>query len=158
MKLFHKENGEEVVYVQLQDLMYLINDSNIPIPASIITQVFSDIVIVTDENRFDFVKFVEESEISFFKELDFILDFDEYKDLTDKQLEEKADSFICKSNDIALKWNNMSKDEKSKNTKLYDEYYHIKYMLGFLSEIYAVKHRKRTMPFPEFVKFAKHVK
>ena len=40
MKLFHTENGKETVYVQMQDLMYL-HQSDMPIPASIFTKVFS---------------------------------------------------------------------------------------------------------------------
>ena len=90
MKLFHTENGKEAVYVQMQDIMYLSNETDMPIPATIFEKVFSGVTIVTDANRFDFVKFEEEHEIKFFRELDFVIDFDQYKDLTDEQLEEEA--------------------------------------------------------------------
>ena len=46
----------------------------------------------------------------------------------------------------------MTKEERQKNSSLYDEYRNIGYMINFLSEIYAVKHFKKSMPFPEFVK------
>ena len=46
----------------------------------------------------------------------------------------------------------MSEEERKENKSLYQEHRNIGYMIKFLSEIYAVKHRKRKMPFPKFVK------
>lgn len=150
MKLFHTENGKEVVYVQMHDIMHL-NQSDLPIPASIYTKVFTGITIVDDSNRFDFVRFDEEHEVRFFRDLEFVIDYDKYKDLTDEQLEEEGQKLSVKANKIAEKWNNMSVEKRKQNSNLLQEYENLGYMLNFLSEIYAVKHRKRTMPFPEFV-------
>ena len=150
MKLFHTENGKEVVYVQMQDIMHL-NQSDLPIPASIYTKVFTGVTIVDDSNRFDFVRFDEEHEVSFFRDLEFVIDYDKYKDLTDEQLEEESKKLVVKANEIAKKWNDMSKGKRKQNTNLLQEHENIGYMLNFLSEIYAIKHRKRKMPFPEFV-------
>lgn len=150
MKLFHTENGKEVVYVQMQDIMHL-NQSDLPIPASIYTKVFTGVTIVNDSNRFDFVRFDEEHELKFFRDLEFVIDYDDYKDLTDEQLEEEGQKLAVKANEIAEKWNNMSEEERKQNSNLLQEHENLGYMLNFLSEIYAVKHRKRTMPFPEFV-------
>lgn len=80
MKLFHTENGKESVYVQMQDIMYL-NNTDMPIPVSIYTKLFTGIVIVDDSNRFDFVRFDEEHEAKFFRELNFVIDYDQYKAL-----------------------------------------------------------------------------
>lgn len=151
MKLFHTENGKETVYVQMQDLMYL-HQSNMPIPASIFTKVFTGITIVNDSNRFDFVSFNKEHEVKFFRKLEFVIDYDQYKDLTDEQLEEEAQKSATKANEIAKKWNSMSLDEREQNGNLFQEHENIGYMLNFLTEIYAVKHGKRFMPFPDFVK------
>lgn len=154
MKLFHTENGKEVVYVQMQDIMHL-NQSDLPIPASIYTKVFTGVTIVNDSNRFDFVRFDEEHELKFFRDLEFVIDYDDYKDLTDEQLEEEGQKLAVKANEIAEKWNNMSEEERKQNSNLLQEHENLGYMLNFLSEIYAVKHRKRTMPFPEFVQVPK---
>ena len=67
MKLFHTENGKEKVYVQMQDIMYL-NQSDMPIPASIYTKVVTGVTIVDNSNRFDFVSFDEEHEVKFFRD------------------------------------------------------------------------------------------
>ena len=40
MKLFHTENGKETVYVQMQDIMYLLNETDMPIPATILKNFF----------------------------------------------------------------------------------------------------------------------
>ena len=151
MKLFHQERGKEVVYVQMQDIMHL-NSTDIPIPASIYTQVFNEAIVVCDNNRFNFERFDKEHEVKFFRDLDFILDYDQYKDLTDEQLEEEGQKLADKANEIARRWNNMNESERQQNSNLLQEHENLGYMLNFLSEIYAIKHRKRSMPFPKFVK------
>ncbi len=150
MKVFHWENGKEVVYVQLQDMMYLY-ESDVAILASVFQAVFSGTTLITDENRFDFVKFKEEREVDFFKELDFIIDFDEYKNLTDRELVKKIEELGDSLDEIAKKWNSMTIKERKKNGSLYSEYQNIEYMMNFLSEVYAVTHGMKKMPFPSFV-------
>ena len=107
---------------------------------------------MNDSNRFDFVSFNKEHEVKFFRKLEFVIDYDQYKDLTDEQLEEEAQKSAAKANEIAKKWNSMSLDEREQNGNLFQEHENIGYMLNFLTEIYAVKHGKRFMPFPDFVK------
>lgn len=152
MKVFHTENGKEAVYVQMQDIMYLSNETDTPIPAPIFTKVFTGVTIVNDSNRFEFVRFDEEHEVKFFRDLEFIIDFDQYKGLSDEQLEDEAQKFGAKANEIAEKWNGMTEEERKQNASLYDDHRNLGYMINFLSEIYAIKHGKRTMPFPDFVK------
>lgn len=158
MKLFHTENGKEIVYVQLQDIMYLANETDVPIPATIFEKAFTGVTIVTDANRFDFIRFEETHEVEFFKNLEFIIDFDHYKVFSDKQLEEEAQKFGTKANEIAEMWNSMTTEERKKNEALYEEHHNLEYMINFLSEIYAMKHGKRTMVFPEFVELPKEQK
>ena len=52
----------------------------------------------------------------------------------------------------------MSSDEREQNSNLFQEHENIEYMLNFLSEIYAIKHGKRSMPFPDFVKLPERSK
>ena len=59
---------------------------------------------------------------------------------------------MTKANEVAAKWNSMSSDERKQNSNLLQDHENIGYMLNFLFEIYAVKHGKRSMPFPTFVK------
>lgn len=151
MKIFHTENGKEVVYVQMQDIMYLYN-STLPIPSFIVTKVLTGLSYVNDSNRFDFVRFDEEDEVSFFKNLEFIIDYDKYKDFTDEQLDKEIKKLAKKANKIIEQWNNMSVKKRKQNYNLLQEQENLDYMITFLFEIYQVKNNKRTMPFPEFVK------
>ena len=120
----------------MQDIMYLSNETDIPIPATNFEKVFTGITVVDDNNRFEFVKFNKDHEVKFFKELGFIIDYDQYKDLTDEQLEEEAQKLQIKANDIADKWNAMNEEERKENKSLYQEHRNIGYMIKFLSEIY----------------------
>lgn len=156
MKVFHNENGREVVYVQMQDLGYLVNESDLSVPESFFTKVFTGMTYITDSNRFDFVKFDDDEDVKFFKELEFIIDFDKYKGLTDEQLERESIKVITEINEIAEKWNSMSEEEQEKNGDLLEQYNDLKHMLKFLTSIYAVKHNEITMPFPEFVDVPKN--
>lgn len=131
--------------------MYLTHETDIDIPATIFQEVLTRGRIVTDANRFEFVRFEEEHEVKFFRNLKFIIDFDQYKGFTDEQLEGEAHKLGAKANEIAEKWNDITPEERRKTVELYEEYYNLVYMLNFLSEIYAVKHSKKSMPFPKFV-------
>ena len=58
------------VYVQKNDFVYL-NESDLSIPVSIFMKVFGKgVTIINDGNRYDFIKFDEESEIEYFKAID----------------------------------------------------------------------------------------
>ena len=71
-------------YVQKNDIAYL-NSSDLPIPASIFMKVFGNgVTIINDSNRYDFVKFDEESEIEYFKGLDWMINYNEVKDLSEE--------------------------------------------------------------------------
>ncbi len=46
----------------------------------------------------------------------------------------------------------MTPEERSENSGVYEEHQNLDYMCKFLCEIYFLKHGKRFMPFPDFVK------
>ena len=75
---------DNAAYVQKNDLMYL-NSSSLAIPGSIYMKVFGwGITVINDRNRYEFVKFEEDSEIEFFKDIDWMIDYNEVKDLTEE--------------------------------------------------------------------------
>ena len=80
MKIF-KDNS---VYVQKNDMVYL-NQTDIPIPASIFMKVFGNgITIIDERNRYEFVKFEAPEEVEFFQNQDWIVDYNEIKNLINK--------------------------------------------------------------------------
>lgn len=105
----------EAVYVQKNDIGFL-NQTDLPIPASIFLKAFGNgITIIDNSNRFEFVKFEEESEIEFFKNLDWIVDYDSVKDLDESQIIELGQAVAQQKNNIATQYNSMTNDERRKN-------------------------------------------
>ena len=129
MKLFHTEDGKEKVWVQMEDIMHVMHQTEVSIPASIVTKIFSGVVIVTDEHRFDFVKFEEEAEVKFFKDIDYILDYNQYKDLSDEQMRAEGKLIAERMYEIAEKWNQMPVEERHKQEGLYQEFQNLEYKM-----------------------------
>jgi hypothetical protein len=152
MKLFNVENGKEKVYVQMNDITFLSTDIDIPIPASIFMKVFTGVTIVNNSNRFEFVEFEEPEEVEFFRKLDWIIDYKHYIGFLDEELEAEVEKTIKASNEIVEKYNAMSEKERFKNQNMVQEHTCNNYKLLFLQEIYDLKHKKREMPFPKFIK------
>ena len=153
MKIFHKENNRDVVYVQMQDIMFIENElDDIAIPASIMNYFFSkSFVIVNDSNRFDFVKFDKEPEVAFFKTLNFIIDYNDYKDLTDEQFQERLKNVVDEYNNLVNKWNKMSKAEHKKNMNLLVSLQKLEYTIKFILELYDKKNGNSSMTLPDFI-------
>ena len=76
MKIFSKEEKQEVAYVQYDDLLTLYN-SDVYIPESIYDQVFIDDFIVDNHNRFDFIKFSDNSAVEFLRCVDWIVSYED---------------------------------------------------------------------------------
>ena len=153
MKIFHEENGRNVVYVQMQDIMFIVHDlADIAIPASIMNYFFSrGFAIVNNSNRFDFVKFDKEPEVAFFKTLNFIIDYNDYKDLTEEQFQERFKSVVCEYNSLAKKWNKMSETEREKNINLLVSIQKLEHTIKFIHELYDLKHGNSSMTLPDFI-------
>jgi len=151
MKIFHTEKGKEKVYVQLNDLGYLISETHIAIPTSIYLKFVGDGININDSNRYEFIEFEKEDEVKFFKEIDFILDYNQYKDLTKAQIKEESAKKLERINEIVDIWNAMPVEERKRNQKLYEEYSYGEWILLALYEFSEIKEGKK-MPFPKFVK------
>ena len=89
MKIFHKEeNGKEVVFVQKKDVSYFITEGR-EIPLCILEVFYKDGVNPVDDDLREFLKIEREEAVKFFKEKDYIIDYNQYKDFTVRQLERK---------------------------------------------------------------------
>ncbi len=152
MKVFNEVNGKEVVNVQINDIAFLSNATDIAIPASIFTKVFSGVVIVDDSNRFDFVQFEEPLEINFFKSMEWIIDYNKYMAFSDEELEKQFNEEVQAIDKIVDTYNAMSKEEKSKNQHLILDYECRKYKVDFINQIGLVKEGKSEISIPEILK------
>lgn len=139
---------EKAAYVQKNDLMYL-NSSSLAIPASIYMKVFGwGITIIDDRNRYEFVKFEEDSEIEFFKDIDWMIDYNEVKDLTEEEMINLGQSIVEKKNAIAKKYNGMSRKEKKNNCEMIQDCELLEFKMYSLADIIHYKRGELPMDLP----------
>jgi len=139
MKVIKTENNQEKIYVQMQDMGHL-NSTDMPIPASIYMKVFGNgVTIIDDSNRFSFVSFEDPKDIEFFKGLDFIIDYNEYKHLGLEEISKKGEEVSTAIHGIVTKYNAMSDDEKKKNANMIDAYNNLEYKIAAIAELYHIK-------------------
>ena len=143
----------DAIYVQKNDIAYL-NNTNITIPASIFMKVFGKgIVIINDLNRYEFVKFEDKKEIDFFKQLDWIIDYEDVRNLNEKEILKLARTVADEKAKIALEFNKMSEKEMAANTDMVDEYELLKYKLYSLRDVLDFTRGELKFNLPEGVEY-----
>ena len=87
MKVF--KNGK--VYVQNEDLILILRSGEL-MPTSVLEKFYGNgPVIIVQDNMEDYVEFEETDQVEFFKRLDWIVDYDEVKNLSTEELEKLYD-------------------------------------------------------------------
>ena len=138
----------DAAYIQLNDITYL-NQTDLPIPASIFTKVYGNgLFYVGDDNRYNFMKFDEESEIEFFKGIDWMIDFNSVKDLNEEETISLGQSIAEEKNTIAKKFNAMTDKEKEKNIDMVTQCELLDFKMYSLRDVLWFKqgHIKMTLP------------
>lgn len=149
MKILCTQEGKEAVYVQLGDIAFLTSKIDTPIPASIFLEAYKGpCTIIDNTNRFTFLRFDQLAEVEFFKSLDFIIDYSDYKDFNKKQLKEKLKSVAKEINQIEVKYNKMSFEEKLKNANLPNEHVALCQIFQEINNLYLLKKGKIKVIFP----------
>lgn len=106
---------DRAAYVQKNDIIQL-NVSDLEIPASIYLKVFgSGITVIDDSNRYEFVKFEEAYEIEFLKSINWIINYDDVKDLSDDEIMEMGNIVLAERSEIADNFNLLSEEERIHN-------------------------------------------
>ena len=146
MKIFNVDNGKKKVYVQLNDVMMLMQFDGI-IPAEVMEKHFLGAFIVTDDNRYEFSEFTEPSTIKFFEECDWIVDYRDIKDLSEKEIIEYGQSIGEQMNEIAVRWNNMNATERENNEEVYSQYEKLEFKMHSVADIIHNKRGYLEMPF-----------
>lgn len=140
------------MYVQKNDMAYL-NSSGLDIPASIFMKVFGQgITIIDDSNRYEFIEFSKPEEIDFFKGVDWIVDYNEVKDLTEAQLLELGQSIGNAKGEKIDKFNAMS---EAKRRQQYERVTMDLELMDFkmftIRDIIMLKRGQLSFPLPEGV-------
>ena len=147
MKIVNIENGKKKVYVQLNDIMMMMQFGS-PIPSEVMEKHFMNMFIVTDENRFEFSEFTDPHTVEFFEQCEWIPDFREYKDLTEEEIIAKGQELGQLMNEVAIKWNGMTPEERENNEEVYNKHESLEFKMHSTAEILWTKQGYRIMPFP----------
>ena len=153
MKIFNKENGKEKVYVQMEDIMLLMHyDLNAGIPASIFDKLFRNgYVFVDDRNRFEFVSFEDKNEIDFFRSIDWIVDYKEYRTRSFDEMVQAGEDIRNEMAQIANRYNAMDEIDRKNNQGLRTKFELLEEKFKFLPQIVFINQGHVTMPFPNVI-------
>lgn len=136
-------------FVQMNDLAYL-NQSDLEIPASIFTKIFGNgIVIIDNRNRYHFMEFKDPKEIEFFNAIDWMVDYNKVKDLSEKEIMELAQSIAEKRDGIAQKFNSMTQEQRKKNMSMVSQCELLDFKFYSLRDFLWFKQGHIKMTFPE---------
>lgn len=140
------------VYVQKNDLIHITKFTE-EMPVSVFMKMYGDgqkmhVTIVDDRNRYEFVKFDQKHEIEYFEKLDWIVNWDEVKDLSEDEVMELAYKIGDEKNECALKWNKLSEEERDENHYVYRRYEELDFKLWSLRDTlwFRQGHIKMTLP------------
>lgn len=142
---------ENCVYVQKNDLAYL-QSSSLPIPAFVLLAIVKDGFCVNNVNRWEFIKLEGENFIDYFKGLDWIADYNEIKDMDEKELISCGQSYADRRRDIALELSQMCESERRKRKDLPVEFELLGYQSAFLKDFILFKKGLIRMALPDGIK------
>ena len=86
-----------------------------------LTRNLSELILNGSENWVDITSNENVDEIEFFRKLDWIIEYNSVKDLSEEEIIELGKSIAEEKNNIAKKYNAMSLEERKKNSYLVDE-------------------------------------
>lgn len=136
-------------YVQLNDLAVLMKfNEGKSIPSSIINDIFSEVFICTNENRYEFREFSKPEQIKFFKDLDYSVNYLDYKDMSEEDMMKCGDAIANEMNELANKVNALIKAKKGVPEEMYNKHEQLEFKLLSLRDILWFKqgHIKMTLP------------
>ena len=135
---------DDAVYVQKKDI-YFLNQTGYVVPNSIYIKLGVDVV----NNSFEFVKFDGKDEIEFFKNIDFIIDYDSIKDLDEDDIIRKVISVAQEKNNVAQFLASIPISQYIKNMHMIDECERLDFKIDSLRDVLWYKQGYIEMEFPE---------
>jgi hypothetical protein len=138
MKILVKEKGKLKAYVQVRDIIYL-KSLNIAIPSFVLDKIEAE--DIGNRKGIDYIEFDNPLAINYFYNQEYIVNYDEYKNLTLEQVMEKEKELNETINKYKEKINNMDKSKRQAIYDLADSINDLKYRLDSLSYIRTLKNK-----------------
>ena len=154
MKIF----TNNAVYVQKNDIAYL-NTTNLEIPVSIYTKLFQNgLIMINDKNRYEFVKYDRDIEINFFKNIDWIIDYNNIKNLNENELNELGDRLLEEKNNLIDESRKMNEKDMDRLEDLDIKCELLDYKMYMLRDFILLKKGKLKYEFPEGIEYPEIIK
>ena len=149
MKLFINNK----VYVQVKDIsfiMHMLPNINIECPKSILLKFFNKIYICNDKNKYDFIEFEDIEEINYFKQLDFIISYEDYKNISYEKMNKYIQDIGNELYTLADKYHELSEEEQKKKYDRYNSVLEKKYYkIESIREMYKIKNGELIIDLPK---------
>ena len=148
---------DTAAYVQKGDLYYL-DSVEIPKTRSIYLSVFDwGKTRLTKENQYDFYKYDKKEDIEFFKNIDWMVDYDEVKDCSDEELIKLGKAINEERVEIGERFNNMSIKERMKNPDLQLRHRLLAHKIHTLTDFIMYKRGQIDFDLPEDFKIEREI-
>lgn len=137
------------VYVQKNDLVSILH-SEMPVPVSVVSVItLSGSFYVNDNNKFEFVKFDSDEDVEYFSNLDCLIDYDEYSNMTVTELEQIYGNVCAMQNDLYEKYDDSDIEYQQKNYKrVLEEYDGMDIKMGCIRDLIWFKQGHISFSFP----------
>lgn len=134
MKILNEEKENDKIYVQINDILFLAS-LEINLPKTINKKRLNELKLSAKDNEATFIEFTNNEEIEFLKNIKYIIDYNEYINLSIEELEEKAQQIF---DQIIIINDNNKESYKVK-----------KHMIKDLVEIYKIKQETSSIELPQ---------
>lgn len=146
-------------YVQINDLSFLRNHADlVDIPSSVVEKVFCKPFECTNRNKYQFIEFNQSEEIEFFNDLDYSVNYLEFKCLTDEEIRRCANKLIEKRNVLCDEIKKLKKEYESISVDWLFERESLEFKINSLKEIMFFNQGKLKMKLPEQYRTVKGIK
>ena len=138
---------EDAVYVQKKDIAFLTH-KNIEIPESLFNKIFCDGVVVGNTDSYKFYKFQDKEIVEFFKQLDWIIDYNDVKNINEEEFLQWEQKLIEEKNELE---NNHNESLLDDDIKIYDmilQHEKLQHKIYSLRDILLLKQGHLEMDLP----------
>ena len=153
---------KDCAYVQYTDIAELIDAlivTKAECPQSVLETCYGTTFTCNSDNQFEFMEFYNEDAIEFFKNLNYIVDYDDVKETSEQALADYSNSLAFNRNKMIQTYNQMSKqkqDEYQEDVKLRTRL--LDHKIQTLEQFRLFKAGKLRMDLPEGIEYPKGCK
>ena len=147
------------VYVQIKDILFIsrmLSNIKMECPKSVLVRMFQ--IIRSNENKYNFIEFSNKEEIDFFKKLDFIISYKEYKNITHEKMTGYIENIGNDLYILAEKFQDLSEKEQENKYEKYQALCEEKYYkMESIREIYKISIGELSIDLPKKEKMFKKI-